>query len=132
MKTTFICPKCKGYLNVGNNVIFTIKNPKHPYGIILLSPTLGDYNYIINPSYKVDSGEEYDFFCPMCRKSLSVSGIDNLVKVIMIGEDQKEHFVVFSRRAGEQCTYKITDDAIENYGADSKKYVDFLAASFMK
>jgi len=132
MKTNFICPKCRGYLNVGDKVIFSIKNKHRPFGLILLSPVLGDYKYEVNPSYEVGPGEEFDFHCPNCHKSLHVSGNEKFVRVVMIEDDNIEHWVVFSRKEGEQCTYKISDDSVTNYGADSHKYIDFLSASMLK
>jgi hypothetical protein len=132
MKTDFICPKCKGYLNVGNNVIFSIKNKARPFGIILLSPILGDYKYEVNPSYQILSGEEFEFYCPNCHKLLSISGNDNLVEIIMTENDDNAHSVIFSRKAGEKCTYKISEGRITNYGIDAYKYVDFLSACLVK
>lgn len=132
MKTDFLCPKCSAHLSVGENVIFYIKNKNNVGGLLLLSPILGDYTYVMHPSLKVNAGEELEFFCPICHASLTVKGIENLAAVIMIDEKGEKHHVVFSRKEGEQCTYKVSDQVIEKYGAHAHNYLDFISASMLK
>lgn len=130
MKTDFLCPKCSGYLSVGEKVIFSIKSKKNEKGLILLSPSLGNYNYQMHPSFQIATGEEVEFFCPICHASLSVEGVENLALVVM--QDEAKHFVIFSRKEGEQCTYKISDQKVEKFGEHANNYVDFITASMMK
>ncbi|KAB2871724.1 MAG: hypothetical protein F9K37_02445 [Bacteroidales bacterium] len=132
MKTDFLCPKCSGYLSVGQNVIFQIRNRENVGGLLLLSPIIGDYTYVMHPSFKISPGEKVDFFCPICHASLSVKGVENLASVILIDENSTKFHVVFSSKEGEQCTYKISDEVIEKFGADSDNYVDFVSASMLK
>jgi len=132
MKTDFLCPKCSGYLSVGENVIFNIRNRKNVGGLLLLSPALGNYTYKMHPSYLIDAGEKVDFFCPICHASLSVKGVENLASVIMLDENKTMHHVVFSSKEGEQCTYKISDKVIEKFGAHAENYLDFVSASMLK
>lgn len=134
MKADFICPHCHGYLNVGENVIFTIRNARWSGGILLLSPELGEYTYHNHPSFKIDAGEEFDFLCPICHADLSVSGKEKLAKVIMREKDNGKHefFIVFSRKEGERCTFKVSEKHLETYGEAASKYVDFVNASLMK
>lgn len=132
MKTEFLCPKCSGYLSVGENVIFNIRNRKNVGGLLLLSPILGNYTYQMHPSYQIEAGEKLNFFCPICHVSLSVKGVENLASVIMLDENNTSHHVVFSSKEGEQCTYKITGEVIEKFGAHADNYVDFISASMLK
>lgn len=132
MKTDFLCPKCSGYLSVGQNVVFQIRNRENVGGLLLLNPIIGDYTYVMHPSFKISAGEKVDFFCPICHASLSVKGVENLASVIMIDENSTKYHVVFSSKEGEQCTYKISDEVIEKFGADSENYVDFVSASMLK
>lgn len=132
MKTDFLCPKCSGYLSVGQNVIFQIRNRENVGGLLLLSPIIGDYTYVMHPSFKISAGEKVEFFCPICHASLSVKGVDNLASVIMIDENSTKYHVVFSSKEGEKCTYKISDEVIEKFGADSDNYLDFVSASMLK
>ncbi len=132
MKTDFLCPKCSGYLSVGENVIFNIRNRKNVGGLLLLSPSLGDYTYTMHPSYQISPGEDIDFYCPICHASLSVKGIENLASILMIDEKGLKHHVVFSKKEGEQCTYKVSDQVIEKYGLHAQNYLDFISASMLK
>jgi len=132
MKTDFLCPKCSGYLSVGENVIFNIRNRKNVGGLLLLSPSLGDYTYTMHPSYQISPGEDIDFFCPICHASFSVKGVENLASILMIDEKGLKHHVVFSKKEGEQCTYKVSDQVIEKYGVHAQNYLDFISASMLK
>lgn len=132
MKTDFLCPKCSGYLSVGENVIFQIRNRENVGGLILLSPVLGDYTYTMHPSYQIKPREEVDFFCPICHASLSVKGAENLASVLMLDENRIKHRVIFSKKEGEKCTYKISDKGIEKYGEHAENYLDFVSASMLK
>jgi len=128
MKTNFICPKCSGYLLVGDKIIFTAKTKKDKRsGIILLSPKLGDYTSVLHSDFKIEKGEEVNFFCPICHASLVVSDVDEkLVKIIMIDENSDKYEIYFSGVAGEHCTYKVSDEKIEKYGEASEKYYKYF------
>jgi hypothetical protein len=133
MKTDFLCPKCRGYLNVGNNVVFTIRQKGWTGGILLLSPELGDYSYSIHPSHRVEPGEQFDFLCPICHFDLSVPGSENMAKVLFKEDDRHEFYIVFSRKKGELCTYKISEAKIESsWGEHQMEHIDFLSASLFK
>jgi len=128
MKNDFICPKCNGHLLVGDKIVFlaTTKKDKRS-GIILLCPKFGDYTSILHPSFKIEKGEEANFFCPICHTSLAATNIDEkLVKVIMVDENSEMHEIYFSGIAGEQCTYKISNQKIEKFGDASEKYFQYF------
>jgi uncharacterized protein YbaR (Trm112 family) len=129
MKTDFLCPKCQGYLSVDNKIFFAIKGKRNRAGILLMSPTLGDYSYTTHPSFIIEPGEELDFFCPICHENLSVQGTDKLAKVVMREEDRYEYYIVFSKKEGERCTYRLSEKKIETFGDVANKYLDFLSAS---
>jgi uncharacterized protein YbaR (Trm112 family) len=132
MKTDFLCPNCKGYLSVGENIVFTVKGKDEKNGILFLSPKLGDYTYSVNPNFSIEKGEELEFFCPICHADLSVSGAEKLARVILREESRYEYYIVFSRKEGERCTYKLSEKSIDTYGEAAHKYVDFVNASLMK
>ncbi len=125
MKTNYLCPKCKGFLNVGENVIFSTRNKNHDVGLILLHSELGNYKVIKHPDYHYEEGERLEFFCPICHKSLSTGGKEKLVKILMVDENKTFH-VLFSQIAGEKSTYKITGDNVEAFGKHKHKYLNFL------
>jgi hypothetical protein len=133
MKTNFLCPKCRGYLNVGDRVIFAIKKEGWSGGLLLLSPELGEYSFIHHPSFTINEGEFLEFYCPICNHDLSLNGSVNLAKVVMNVGDSDEFNVVFSKKHGERCTYKISGGKVsETYGEHSVKHLDLLSDLFLK
>lgn len=128
MKSEFICPKCSGHLLIDDKIIFTaISRKGKKSGMILLSSKVGDYTSLMHPSFKVEHGEEVDFFCPICHANLTASDVDEkLVKIIMVDESSERHEIYFSGVMGEQCTYKISNEKIEKYGESSEKYYKFF------
>lgn len=133
MKTNFLCPKCRGYLSVGDRVIFTIKKKGWNGGLLLLSSDLGEYSYLHHGSFKIDPGEQFEFHCPICNYDLSVDGAENFAKVLMREDDNEDFFVIFSKKEGERCTYKLSEAKVEkSYGEHAAKNIDFLSATFFK
>jgi len=128
MRTDYICPKCSGHLLVGDKIIFTAATRKNKRsGIILLSPTLGDYTSMIHPTFNVEEGEEVNFFCPICHVNLTASDVDEkLVKIIMVDKDSKRFEIYFSDVMGEHCTYKISMETEEKFGEESEKYYKYF------
>ena len=127
MRTDFICPKCDGHLLVGGNVIFTVTTKKGRRGLILLSPLLGDYTKVLNPTFKIEKGEGVDYFCPLCHSNLAALDIDHLlVRLLMVDENSEMHEIFFSGIEGENCTYKISEKKYEKYGSESEKYDSYF------
>ncbi|MCK4663448.1 MAG: hypothetical protein KAT68_11320 [Bacteroidales bacterium] len=131
MKTNYLCPKCKGFLNVEEYIIFSTRTKNNKTGLILLHPELGNYKILNHPKYTYEEGEYLEFFCPICHKSLSIGGKEKLAKVLMVDEDNKTFDILFSQIAGEKSTYKIIGNNVETFGEHKDKYVDFINLSFM-
>lgn len=117
---------------MGQNIVFTVNGKGEKRGILFLSPELGDYSYAGNPNFKIEKGEELEFLCPICHADLSVSGADKLARVVMREDNHYEYYIVFSRKEGERCTYKLSEKSMDTYGEAAHKYVDFVNASLMK
>lgn len=133
LKINYLCPACRSYLRVWNNVIFAVKSTENDKkGILLLNPGLGNYAVVSHPDLTFETGEKIDFFCPVCQTSLVDDMInENLVRVIMIDELDNEYDVYFSRVAGEQSTFKVDkEDIIERYGDDHSSYVSYFMKRF--
>ncbi len=126
MKDSFLCPKCLGYLNVGDGIVFSTRNHEGKSGLIQLNPQLGNYKVENHPSYDFTEGDYVDFFCPLCHVKLTSEKNDNLAKVIMIGEDLVESEILFSKIFGEKSTYKITKGEVEVFGDDADNYGEYL------
>jgi hypothetical protein len=135
LNVNYVCPDCRSYLRVWNNIIFSVTScNREKRGLLLLNPELGNYEFISH--YKLDFSkmECLNFFCPVCGVDLTASDVNkNLARIVMIDKDQKEYDVYFSRIRGEQSTFKISeDDIIEKYGKDSSSYVDYFMSKFKK
>lgn len=129
MKNDFLCPYCKGKLNVKGNIVLSVRTESQQRGLVFLSPKLGNYETTTNSSFSMKDGEHLDFFCPICHSNLAAIEIDeNLARVFMTDESQKVYEIVFSEIAGEHCTYKLVDHMIESYGEHVEHYVNHFGA----
>lgn len=127
MKNDFICPICKGHLVVGGNVVFTIQNKKNK-GLLMLSPELGNYSYMLHDSLEGGKDEEYKYFCPICHAELTAKNVnENLVHVHMLDEDNNIHEIYFSSMISEECTYRVVDEEFEKYGSHAPVYFKYFA-----
>jgi uncharacterized protein YbaR (Trm112 family) len=126
MNTNFLCPKCRNYLNVGENLVFSTRNRAGKGGLILLHPQLGDYTVVKHPDFEIGKGELIDFFCPFCNKKLVSDRNANLAKVLMLDDKDTEYEIHFSRISGQHSTYKIIGKSVEIFGEDAADYFDFL------
>ena len=125
MNNHFLCPHCRGYLKVGDHIVFRIRNKKREKGLLLLHPEIGNYSSIKHPMFEFQEGDRIDFFCPLCLQSLDAILDENLVHVLMIDELMTEHEIYFSRIAGEKSTYKVSDEGIKATGEHSHRYTIF-------
>lgn len=121
-----MCPKCKGYLNVGQHVIFSVSTAKNKKGLMLLSPELGDYSVVCHPSLTLTEGEKINFHCPICHARLASKKHINLAKVLMVDEKNEVYEVYFSEIAGERCTFQIMSGNFRVFGEHSQLYREFL------
>ena len=133
MKKNYLCPHCRSFLRVWNNIIFTVKKCEDDTrGLILLNAELGNYSVISHPAIHFKEGECVEFICPVCYKNLTASGInEHLACVLMINENNEEFAVYFSKIAGEHSTFMIKkDDIIEKYGEDTSAYLNYFMSKF--
>ena len=110
---------------VGDNIVFKIRNATREKGLLLLHPEVGNYTSIKHPRFNFREGERIDFFCPLCMDHLDAAIDENLVHVIMIDSQGGEHEVYFSRIAGEQITYQVSDKEVQSTGEHSFRYTYF-------
>ena len=132
MKQNFICPHCRGYLNVGEHIVLSAETKHKNAGLVFFSPEIGNYTTAKNAGFIVNEGEKYEFFCPLCRKKLAADVHDHLSRIIMIDEKNKEYEILFSKIAGEKSTYKIIGESVEIFGDHHSNYVDFINLSSTK
>ena len=125
MENHFVCPHCHGHLKVGDQIIFRVRNSKKKFGLLLLSPLIGNYDSVKHPDFDYKEGEALDFYCPICSHILSTSIDDNLIFVVMVDDQRVEHNIYFSRISGEKSTYQVTGDTVMATGEHSGKYTYF-------
>lgn len=125
MKSSFICPYCRGHLLVGDQLIFRVRNQKKEYGLLLLSPLIGNYDSLKNPDFEFRKGEALNFYCPLCSHILSTKLDDNLIFVIRLDKQGEEQNIYFSRISGEQSTYQVKDDTVMASGEHADRYTYF-------
>ena len=110
---------------MGENIVFKVRNPLREKGLLLLHPEVGNYSSIIHPKFHFDEGDRIDFFCPLCMSSLDAALNENLVHVIMVDPEGKEHEIYFSRIAGENITYQISNQGVIQTGVHFYRYTHF-------
>ncbi len=125
MNSQYLCPQCRGHLRVGDYIVFKIRNTRREKGLLLIHPELGNYSCLKHPDFYFEEGERIDFYCPLCMQSLDAALDENLVHVVMIDEQQTEHEIYFSRIAGEQRTYQVSEDGIKASGEHSYYFARF-------
>ena len=125
MDNQIICPHCRGHLRVGDYIVFKIRNTLREKGLLLLHPEIGNYSSIKHPQFHFEEVERIDFFCPICMQSLDAIVDENLVNVLMIDKQQIEHEIYFSRIAGEQSSYQVSEEGMKSTGVHSYRYTHF-------
>lgn len=125
MENYYLCPHCRGHLRVGENIVFKVRNTLREKGLLLLHPENGNYSSIIHPRFHLEGGDRIDFFCPLCMSSLDASLNENLVHVIMLDPEGKEHEIYFSRVAGENSTFKVPTRGVLVTGVHAYSYTHF-------
>ena len=135
LKINYLCPHCRTYLRVWNNIVFIVRaEGKNLHGIFLLNPELGNYDFIHHSSIRFEEGDMLDFYCPVCQADLTAAEISrNLARVIMTDENNTEYDVFFSKICGQHSTFLIhKEDIVEKFGKDSSVYVNYFMSRLKK
>ena len=109
----YVCPNCRSYLLVRNNIILIVKScTEDKQGLLLLNPELGNYEFICHNKFDYKGMKCLDYFCPACGSNLTATDANrNLARLIMIDSDQKEYDLYLSKHSGEQSTLVTHDKA---------------------
>jgi hypothetical protein len=121
----FICPECREYLRVSDNIIFKVKNSRKQSALLLLNPQIGNYTSHKHRTFEIQTGESLEFYCPLCNTSLISDIHKNLAHVIMLDEKGKSHDVFFSQIVGEHSTFETDGDSVHVSGEDAGRYTYF-------
>lgn len=129
MALNYMCPNCRSYLSLDNCVAFSVRTKDNRVGLISLHPALGNYTVQKHKDLYFQEGDELDFYCPVCHAEFASTHHKHLAKIIMVDEDYNEFEILFSKKAGQQSTYKIEGETMEIFGDDSAEYIDFMNLS---
>ncbi len=125
MKTTYLCPNCRESINVGEDIVLTAKNKHDQKGIVMLHTTLGNYSIKNSPAFSLSEGDNISFSCPLCHHYLGNKKNDRLARIIMVDEDRKEYFIIFSQIYGEKCTFKLEEKEVKaSFGEHLSRFTD--------
>lgn len=111
----FHCPHCRAKLNTNGFIILKTKRDNGDIGEIRMAASIGNYEYTHEPPAAFEAGEVVDFACTSCDHSLNSDEFDNYAQLKMKVDANIEFDILFSRKAGVQKTYLITEDGIESY-----------------
>lgn len=121
MKRLYTCPHCHGVLNPNVKIILAAA-VRDSRGLLLLSPTPGNYDMIVPQGLTLPEGALVELRCPICQASLKSALDDNLAEVCFRMSNGTEGRVDFSRRVGEHATYVISHETIRSYGDQAPRY----------
>lgn len=124
MNPRYSCPQCSAILNPKSYIILLGRHEGQE-GLFVFNPEPGNYEVYIPFNVAVNRGEAWDFHCPVCQENLILSGEVNLAALDMMDGAGNWHKVVFSRIAGEQATFVVSqnpDVEVKEYGVNFSKY----------
>lgn len=118
-KYNFYCPNCKSQLDADQVILLKTRRDNGSKGEIHLSTSFGNYNFQHYPKVEFNDNELINFSCPKCDTLLHSGVKPKFVNLIMRVENQFDFEILFSRVAGVQKTYIVTEDGIESFGRDA-------------
>lgn len=117
MEANYICPNCRTYLNVGEQIILFAKRKNGNHGILLLTIHVGDYEIQKHKLFDIEEKEIISLFCPCCHKSLKDSNVrENSYKIIIQDNEDQEYEILFSGIYGGKCTYQVSEYDVKTFG----------------
>ncbi|MEO9531668.1 MAG: hypothetical protein ABJG68_12885 [Crocinitomicaceae bacterium] len=114
-KYDFHCTSCHHKLSDDKHIKLTTKRGDEKLGLIKLSTSVGQYDYFHEPAVEFEPGEMITFCCTECDASLNSKEFPNYALLKMKVNEDIQFEVLFSRKAGVQKTYLVTEDGIETY-----------------
>jgi hypothetical protein len=132
VKWTYACPACGAMLNPDETIILVGAQGARRM-LMGFHPEPGNYEIRVPPDTVIALGSRWDFFCPVCQKSLATAENENLCALDLIEGDARRK-VLFSRVAGERATLVVADRRLAgNYGEQSSTYVHhFLQTKYLR
>jgi len=127
MELIYKCPHCKASINAKRNIILASHKTgdKNNKGLVLLHEEIGNYTVAMSASLKLESGDEVDFYCPVCNHELNSEQGEHLASFLRVNETGEESTIVISRIYGERCTFQVDDKKrVKSYGESVQRYLN--------
>jgi len=123
MALEYYCPKCNSLLNPNIRVIL-VAHFHEKRGIVLMSPSLGDYNIICDKGFcdGIMKGDRVEFRCPVCARSLTSPAYENFVELKVINTGNSGHHpcvLRFSRVSEEHATFLYDGETVKAFGDEA-------------
>jgi hypothetical protein len=120
MSWTYSCPFCGKVVNPDETVILIMERGADQV-LIGFHPQPGNYTIYMPPGMELQRGEQWEFYCPLCRANLIAQEHENLCALVCWqGEIRRR--VLFSSIVGERATYVVEEKAVHTHGDDSHAY----------
>ncbi|MCT4601499.1 MAG: hypothetical protein N4A59_01175 [Marinifilum sp.] len=124
MKTNYLCPNCRGILNVDNDLVLSVINSKKEHGLLLLHSEIGNYTSRKSDYFKIEKGEKIELHCSLCQANLDSKKHENFAHVIHLSPTGHESDIFFSKIFGEKVTHHVDQEKVFSYGEHCKRYAD--------
>lgn len=125
MPWTYHCPKCDALLNPDRSIILLAEHDDRQH-LIGFHPEPGNYEIYIPPGTEPQTGDRWDFQCPVCRQNLGTKENENLC-ALTFKEGDSHQQVLFSRVAGERVTFVVSDRKVQHrHGDHADQYEQHL------
>jgi len=127
MRLIYKCPHCQAAINAKKNIILAARGTGNleNRGLALLHEEIGNYTVAMSATLHVKTGDEVEFFCPVCNTSLNSPKSKELASFTRIDETGEETTIYISRTYGERCTFQVDDrKRLKSYGDSVKKFLD--------
>jgi hypothetical protein len=98
-----------------------------------LHPQPGNYEVELPPGEEMPPGTRWEFFCPVCERSL-VSELSEDLCALVVTSPGEPRSVYFSRIAGEEATFVVSAEGLlKDYGIHTDRYLERLVhAKYMR
>ncbi len=132
MHWTYSCPHCEAMLNPEERVVLRAEREGRRL-LIGFHPQPGNYEVELPPGEKMTKGSRWEFFCPVCERSLASELSDDLC-ALDVHTSGETHRVYFSRIAGEEATFVVSAEGLlRDYGIHTDRYLEHLVhAKYMR
>ena len=128
MNWVYSCPHCEATLNPEERVVLRVESQGRSF-LAGFHPQPGVYEVELPPGEIMAQGSRWEFFCPVCERSLVSELSDDLCALdVHVGDEV--HRVYFSCIAGEEATFVVSAEGlVRDYGIHTDRYLERMVHS---